>query len=369
MLTGESVAHEGSYLDAIWFVLSGRLEVGMATSQTPFQRMIVLNPGQSVGETAVLSDQPSDVTAVAIEPSLVLGLPKYAVKGFMQRNAAFRKALEALYVSRSVEVFIKRVPALANLSDEVLCALMLEFSAERYVPGKAILSAAECETTLALVRRGFVKEIRLLNGQEQVANYLKEGEAFGAGSGSRRGLLVRFEAATLSEVLTIDIARLQSLEARWPGLTARLLPAAVANPGPKEGQTAAYQQAACAGLLQASHLMIIDTRSCVDCNNCVDACERRHGVARLDRSNSGLQVGPYQVPASCYHCDDPKCLLCAVDGIVREPSGEIRIIAESCIGCGACAELPLRQHPKWPLAKIAPSPCCSGCCRPPFTTC
>ena len=32
------------------------------------------------------------------------------------------------------------------------------------------------------------------------------------------------------------------------------------------------------------------------------------------------------------------CLLCSVNGIVRLPSGEITIVEENCIGCGACEE-------------------------------
>jgi Fe-S-cluster-containing hydrogenase component 2 len=32
------------------------------------------------------------------------------------------------------------------------------------------------------------------------------------------------------------------------------------------------------------------------------------------------------------------CLLCSVNGIVRIPSGEITIVEDNCIGCGACAE-------------------------------
>jgi len=32
------------------------------------------------------------------------------------------------------------------------------------------------------------------------------------------------------------------------------------------------------------------------------------------------------------------CLLCSVNGIVRIASGEITIVSENCIGCGACAE-------------------------------
>jgi Fe-S-cluster-containing hydrogenase component 2 len=43
-------------------------------------------------------------------------------------------------------------------------------------------------------------------------------------------------------------------------------------------------------------------------------------------------------PAACRHCADPACLLCSVNGIVRLPSGEIQIVEDNCIGCGACAE-------------------------------
>src|SRR6185436_2072177 len=41
--------------------------------------------------------------------------------------------------------------------------------------------------------------------------------------------------------------------------------------------------------------------------------------------------------SACRHCEDPVCLLCSVNGIVREPDGEIRIVPDNCIGCGACA--------------------------------
>jgi Fe-S-cluster-containing hydrogenase component 2 len=80
---------------------------------------------------------------------------------------------------------------------------------------------------------------------------------------------------------------------------------------------------------------VIDTSICTNCNNCVDACERRHGYARLDRR--GLQLDNLLFPSACRHCEDPVCLLCSVNGIVREPDGEIRIVPDNCIGCGACA--------------------------------
>ena len=76
--------------------------------------------------------------------------------------------------------------------------------------------------------------------------------------------------------------------------------------------------------------------SCVNCQNCVDACGRRHKYSRLELR--GLQVENFLFPAACRHCEDPVCLLCSVNGIVRMPSGEITIVEDNCIGCGACAE-------------------------------
>ena len=68
----------------------------------------------------------------------------------------------------------------------------------------------------------------------------------------------------------------------------------------------------------------------------LDACGRRHGQSRLQLR--GLQLDNLLFPTACRHCEDPVCLLCSVNGIVRIPSGEITIVDDNCIGCGACAE-------------------------------
>jgi Fe-S-cluster-containing hydrogenase component 2 len=90
------------------------------------------------------------------------------------------------------------------------------------------------------------------------------------------------------------------------------------------------------GIAKGREVLVIDQNLCTGCNNCIDACERRHGTSRLQLR--GLQVEHYMFPAACRHCADPACLLCSVNGIVRLPSGEIQIVEDNCIGCGACAE-------------------------------
>jgi Fe-S-cluster-containing hydrogenase component 2/CRP-like cAMP-binding protein len=90
------------------------------------------------------------------------------------------------------------------------------------------------------------------------------------------------------------------------------------------------------GIAKGREVLVIDQNLCTGCGNCIEACERRHGTSRLQLR--GLQVENYMFPSACRHCADPACLLCSVNGIVRRPSGEIQIVEDNCIGCGACAE-------------------------------
>jgi Fe-S-cluster-containing hydrogenase component 2 len=90
------------------------------------------------------------------------------------------------------------------------------------------------------------------------------------------------------------------------------------------------------GLAKGREILVIDQERCTACSNCIDACERRHGNSRLQLR--GIQAENFMFPTACRHCDDPACLLCSVDGIVRLPSGEIKIVPENCIGCGSCAQ-------------------------------
>jgi len=90
------------------------------------------------------------------------------------------------------------------------------------------------------------------------------------------------------------------------------------------------------GLATGTEVLVVDQNVCVNCQNCVDACGRRHKYSRLQLR--GLQVENFLIPTACRHCEDPVCLLCSVNGIVRLPSGEITIVEDNCIGCGACAQ-------------------------------
>ena len=89
------------------------------------------------------------------------------------------------------------------------------------------------------------------------------------------------------------------------------------------------------GVVEGTEVLLIDLDKCIHCNECEEACERRHGHSRMNRK--GMVIGNISIATACRQCQDPVCLLCSRAGIARLPDGEV-YITESCIGCGICAE-------------------------------
>ncbi|MEO8704130.1 MAG: 4Fe-4S dicluster domain-containing protein, partial [Kofleriaceae bacterium] len=76
---------------------------------------------------------------------------------------------------------------------------------------------------------------------------------------------------------------------------------------------------------------------CIDCKQCEDACEDRHGSRRL--TLGGFELGVLDFVFSCRTCEDARCLSpCEHDAIKRDPAtGEVQIKEDRCIGCSLCA--------------------------------
>lgn len=76
---------------------------------------------------------------------------------------------------------------------------------------------------------------------------------------------------------------------------------------------------------------------CIDCMQCEEACEERHGARRL--TLGGFHLGMLDVVYSCRSCSDARCLPpCEHDSIKRDArTGEIVIDHAKCIGCSLCS--------------------------------
>jgi Fe-S-cluster-containing dehydrogenase component len=98
-----------------------------------------------------------------------------------------------------------------------------------------------------------------------------------------------------------------------------------------------------------SPTLSIDIDRCVACGRCEVACVVEHSPSR----DLQIAIGQSDVPPSrirlieqggtpiilvCVHCDDPACAaVCPAGAITKRPSGEVVLVEEICVGCGACA--------------------------------
>jgi Fe-S-cluster-containing dehydrogenase component len=92
--------------------------------------------------------------------------------------------------------------------------------------------------------------------------------------------------------------------------------------------------------------MVIDTRQCVGCMDCVVACKTENDVPdgycrdwinqRLEGTMPDLRLTI--TSERCNHCDEPPCVTCCPTGAshVHDYGGVVLVRQEQCIGCKAC---------------------------------
>ncbi len=94
------------------------------------------------------------------------------------------------------------------------------------------------------------------------------------------------------------------------------------------------------------YVMVIDTRRCVGCQDCVVACKTENGVPEGCSRDWGVEEVRGEFPTlqleirseRCNHCANPPCVSCCPTGAshVHERGGVVLVTHSQCIGCKAC---------------------------------
>ena len=354
LVAGETLVKEGEFHERLYVVLQGSVEQWSASDHARPVYILSLQPGGFFGELAVMADQPEPFTVTSPMGAVVLELPKAAVLRLMDRSPTFKATMDELYRRRALWTYAKKPTGLGGFPDAATQELLAEAELLVLKAGEMLCKEGDPPKDVWLVRSGFVRVSRHVDAAtERVVLYLREGDLFGVLPLvlSERQSWFTLEASSRAEVIRIPGAALHKVLQRYPDAYSALSSGGMENDkvarSPTFGQVKGVDVSGTVanlsmsvmvkqGLAKGHELLVIDQTKCTYCNNCVDACERRHGYSRLQLR--GMQVENFLFPSACRHCEDPVCLLCSVNGIVRLPSGEITIVDDNCIGCGACAE-------------------------------
>jgi CRP-like cAMP-binding protein/Fe-S-cluster-containing hydrogenase component 2 len=374
---GEVLCREGEFHERLYIVLSGTIEQWSSGARGEQYRILALGPGSFFGEMAIMADQPEAFTVMASTIAVVIEIPKAAVVRMMNQCKAFQGTMDELYRRRALWTYARKPSGLGGLPEQAIQELLVNADLAVVKPGDVVCREGERPRDVFLVRSGFFRVSRRIasdgiagagpatggpassvaapSGAERVVTYFREGDLFGALPlllGERVHSLTVM-ATSRAEIIRIPGADLFAMLGRYPqaqqALTQGALevervarsPALGKIKAPSPQQQATIQALSVdvlvdMGVAKGREVLVVDQNKCTFCNNCIDACARRHKYSRLQLR--GLQVENLMFPTACRHCDDPVCLLCSVNGIVRLPTGEITIVDDNCIGCGACAD-------------------------------
>jgi Fe-S-cluster-containing hydrogenase component 2/CRP-like cAMP-binding protein len=301
----------------------------------------------------------------------VLEVPEQVMQRVMEIVPAVRRFFEQLDSARSIESILKRMALFQGVPGPDIRQIAEHTAVRHYDRDERLFSEAGAGSPLResmhIVLEGFVKVARRTTAgtgrdktDERIIAYRQGGDYFAGGLdllGDGRAVTVT--AITRTRVAEISHQALQSLFARYPEVAQRFTlrlqqyrdAAAAAQTGffdpLAHTHTATIQPVSAAearaglrslvgeGVIEGTEVLVIDLDLCIHCNECEEACARRHGHSRMNRK--GMVVGNISIATACRQCQDPVCMLCSRAGIARLPSGEV-YITESCIGCGICAE-------------------------------
>lgn len=362
------VLQEGEYGRDLYLLLEGALSVAASDPKGEEMRIAVLQRGEFVGEHGMLTGLPCPVTARVLAPSVLVKVPEQVMQRMMELVPSVQRFFERFHQTRYVELVIKRLALFQGVRDADFKELARRVEFRTYDRGGAIFSEGDKERAvnvpLCIILEGFVKVARRTGTgmgydgtDERVIAYRQVGDYFFGGRDPLGdGQTVSVTAINRTRVAALSREVLQEIFVRYPEVRHRFVGrfeqyrsmadiAQTQQLGPWliEGDNAASEAQARAGLrslvgggvVEGTDVLVIDLDKCVHCDKCVEACTRRHGHSRMNRT--GMVVGNISIATACRQCQDPVCMLCSRAGIARLPSGEV-YITESCIGCGICAE-------------------------------
>jgi len=356
LAAGETLCREGEFHERLYIFLDGEIEQSVSTASGGHMRILILGAGTFHGEMGVLGNHEEGYNLIALHQSTVLEMPKATVHRMMKEFPAFKATMDELYRRRALWTYVIRSPLFSSIPEAALETMLQDATLRVFRAGEIVYREGESGGDLCLVQSGYLRVARKHYDSELVVQYYREGDIFGASSILfNQPQPTTISANTRADVVFIPAASVLSMLDKYQDLRAGLVEEAYRNdqllrlamPQSKQDATGlpgiqtiqqhiSLSSLMDQGVMQGHEILVIDTAKCTNCNNCVDACGRRHGYSRLERR--GLQMGNLLFPTACRHCEDPVCLLCSVNGIVRKPDGEISIVTDNCIGCGACAE-------------------------------
>lgn len=307
-----------------------------------------LTVGDIFGEIGALNGWPQSVTARTATVCTVVQIRLPALRKLKRAAKGLKAQIDRVYRERTLLHHLRTTPPLRGCSEAALTALAGKVELLSLEPNESLAREGEPADAVYLVRSGFLKLSQSLGAGDLVVNYVSKGMTIGEVEALIDGVSTWQASATaagycevvriaLDDFLAVVRAH-AAVEARlWESAVARIKEAGFSRKNPERSELIEFALAR--GLAQGNSVLVMDLDVCTRCDDCVRGCASTHG-GRPRFVREGERFGNFLVARSCFHCEDPVCLIgCPTGAIKRTNVGEVIAIEDTlCIGCGSCAD-------------------------------
>ncbi|MEX0893229.1 MAG: cyclic nucleotide-binding domain-containing protein [Gemmatimonadota bacterium] len=385
---GAVIFEQGSYLDLAFLVVSGEVEVflarpesavqpifgsgaGAVAGEAPYEadreshsggtvmlasmdfdvaadECMRLGPGELFGEIGAMNGWPQSATARTASACTLLQIRLPALRKLRRKSRALRIRLDELYKARMLRQHLAGTPLLHGCTPETLERLVAAAELVSCEPGEVAVREGEPTEHFVLVRSGCLRLSQALGAAEVAVSYLSKGDSLGESELMVDGSGVwQVSASSVGNSELVRIGRDAFLDAlaAQPELEQRLWGTAMERikiMGATRSDLARSDLldfTLAKGIAQANSVLVIDLEACTRCDDCVRGCASTHG-GRPRFVREGEVYDGFMVARSCYHCQDPTCLVGCPTGAIRRLNvgAVVEIDPAICIGCGACEQ-------------------------------
>ena len=306
-----------------------------------------LGSGEIFGEIGTLNGWPQSVTARTSRRTELIHIRLPALRKMKQESGVLKKRLDHLYRERTLIAQLSTTPLFQGVDEQFLEQLTGRVDLVSCKPNEVICREGDTPESLYLVRSGFLKMSQKIGEREATVSYLSKGMTFGEVEYLIDDVNTWQSTITsvgFTELVKIDLADLRTIVEKFPTVPRQLWNSTVLKI--KEAgftrknlnKADLIEFSLSKGLVQGNSILVIDLDVCTRCDDCMRGCASTHeGRPRFVRE--GEKYDNFLIARSCYHCEDPVCLIgCPTGAIRRANVGDVVEIDDNlCIGCENCS--------------------------------
>ena len=337
---GEIVFRQNDFSESLYMILDGTLEILIRADDGAERSLVKMAPGEYFGEMSLMSGRRRSGTVRVLEEAFLWEVDRKAMLKFIHMMPQAKHLVDRTFVVRAFQIYVFPHADYAVLSEIAERAEVLT-----YERGADIVREGDQGDSFFFLRSGKVKVYQIRHAREVVVAYLSAGQYFGEMAlltGEPR--MASVAAIDRAEVIRVSRADFLSCIESSPTLkkhfeaeaNRRHLRTLEMHVRPELAEVGGFMVRE--ELIVGDNVLLIDENRCIQCDQCVRACESVHEDGQTRIKRTGMKFANILVANSCRHCENPLCMTdCPPgDAIARDPRGEV-YIRDNCIGCGHCA--------------------------------